>query len=425
MKKKRLLIIELNEFNEELLLNGVKKYRLKNINKFLELKSSKTISVDETEHHGLDPWVQWVSIHTGVPHEKHKITHLADISKLVFPQIWEKIGELGLSSGIWGAMNASLNKAKGCCFFLPDPWTFTEKAIPAKLNNFLALPRFYSTNYLSISFRKLFRNFFKLIFFIFFQFNMTNLFKDIFFSLKCFFLIGLNSNLIFSLFDLISTRVFVDYKRKYDPNLSIIFLNCLAHAQHKVWGKDYLNKNITVTLKVVDRILGIIFNKLSDKEALIIINGLSQKNVDGLKYCVYRQRDPKKFINLLSIKYNFLEQCMTSESHVIYHSISDKEKAYCILSEATINGEKLFHVEKNKEEEKKVFLQIDYFKPIKKGTKFALNGVHYDFYDYFSLLGERTGSHIPNGKAYYKNIDIKDNIYNHDLFSEIINFFIN
>ena len=86
----------------------------KNILKLLDFKSSQTISMDEIEHHGLDPWVQWVSIHTGVPHKEHKITHLADISKLAFPQIWEKIGDLGLSSGIWGAMNASLNKAKGC-----------------------------------------------------------------------------------------------------------------------------------------------------------------------------------------------------------------------------------------------------------------------------------------------------------------------
>ena len=170
MTKKRLLIIELNEFNEDLLFRGANTHKLKNILKLLDFKSSQTISMDEIEHHGLDPWVQWVSIHTGVPHKEHKITHLADISRLAFPQIWEKIGDLGLSSGIWGAMNASLNKAKGCCFFLPDPWTFSEKAIPEKLNNFLALPRFYSKNYLSISCRKLFNSFIKLIFFIFFQF---------------------------------------------------------------------------------------------------------------------------------------------------------------------------------------------------------------------------------------------------------------
>ena len=424
MNKKKLLIIELNEFNEDLLLQGAKTYNLKNINKFLNFKNSKTTSLDEIEHHGLDPWVQWVSVHTGVPYEIHKIKHLADISKLNFPQIWEKIGDLGLSSGIWGAMNASLNKTKGCCFFLPDPWTFSEKAVPKKLNNFLALPRFYAKNYLSISFRKLFLSSLKLIYFIFFQSSVSNLFKDLLYSLKCFYQIGLNSNLIFSIFDLISARVFIKYKNKYDPNLSIIFFNCLAHAQHKLWAKDYLNKNISVTLKVVDRILGIIFNELTKEDALIIINGMSQKNVDGTKYCIYRQLDPDKFINLLDIKYDHLEQCMTNESHIFYNSISEKEKAFLYLKEATINGEKLFHVEKYKEESKKLFVQLDYFKPIKKGTEFTLKGNKYDFYNYFSLLAERTGSHIPYGKAYYKNIDIKNNIYNHEIFNEVLNYFI-
>ena len=85
----------------------------------------------------------------------------------------------------------------------------------------------------------------------------------------------------------------------------------------------------------------------------------------------------------------------------------------------------MFHVEQYKELDNKLFLQIAYFKPIKKGTKFTLKGIDYDFYDYFSLLGERTGAHIPNGKAYYKNIDINDNIYNHKLFNEVFDYFAN
>ena len=186
-----------------------------------------------------------------------------------------------------------------------------------------------------------------------------------------------------------------------------------------------MNKNITVTLKIVDRILGIIFDQLSDNEAIIITNGLSQKNVEGSKYCIYRQLDPEKFINLLGIKYNHLEQCMTNESHIYLSIYLREEKGIFTARRATINGEKLFHVEQYKEQAKKLFLQIAYFKPIKKGTKFTLKGIDYDFYDYFSILGERTGAHIPNGKAYYSNIDIKDNIYNHNLFNEVYDYFAN
>ena len=31
-----------------------------------------TFSEEVKEHHGLDPWVQWVSIHTGVSFRTHK-----------------------------------------------------------------------------------------------------------------------------------------------------------------------------------------------------------------------------------------------------------------------------------------------------------------------------------------------------------------
>ena len=34
------------------------------------------------EHHGLDPWVQWVSIHTGKPSSEHKILELGKVSEL-------------------------------------------------------------------------------------------------------------------------------------------------------------------------------------------------------------------------------------------------------------------------------------------------------------------------------------------------------
>ena len=181
MKDKSLTIIELNEFNEGLLEIASKDLKLNNIKKFLAMNCSETISQNEKEHFGLDPWVQWVSIHTGFPHNIHKIDHLADVKKLNYPQIWETIGEKGFSSGIWGAMNSSRNNAKGCCFFLPDPWTYSEKALPNNINDFLALPRYFSKNYLSLSFLKISSKVLRMIKFLIFEVNIFYLRKEIFY----------------------------------------------------------------------------------------------------------------------------------------------------------------------------------------------------------------------------------------------------
>ncbi len=421
--KKRLILVELNEFNEELLKKTSNDLNLKNIKRFLHMQKSVTISADLKEHFGLDPWVQWVSIHTGCPHSIHKIDHLADVKNLRYPQIWETLGDKGFSSGIWGAMNSARKNAKGCCFFLPDPWTYTENALPNKINDFLALPRYFSKNYLSFSFFGILPKVFRMLRFLLFEINIFYLRKEIFYSFNCLFRMGLNDNLLFSLFDLISAKVFVKYKKFFDPNFTIIFFNCLAHAQHKEWSKNNINKDMKITIETVDRILGIIFSSLDEKDPIVILNGLGQKNVDGSNYFIYRQNNPKLFLKNLGIKFINVEQCMTNESHISFENDCDLQNAVNLLKKVSLNGQKLFFVEIDRKNIKKIFLQLDYFKFLDKDAEFNIDKKSYRFFNYFSLLARRTGAHTPYGKAYYKNFKLKDELYNHEISSSILNYF--
>ena len=84
---KRMLLLELNEFNKDLLISMARKYNLRNIKAILDLNKIQTFSTEFAEHHGLDPWVQWVSIHTGVPKSIHGIKRLGDITNLKHLQI--------------------------------------------------------------------------------------------------------------------------------------------------------------------------------------------------------------------------------------------------------------------------------------------------------------------------------------------------
>ena len=235
--------------------------------------------------------------------------------------------------------------------------------------------------------------------------------------------VGLNDNLLFSLFDLISAKVFVKYKRKFDPNFTIIFFNCLAHAQHKEWSKNNISGDMKITIKTVDRILGIIFEELKEKDSLIVLNGLGQKNVDGANYFIYRQNNPKVFLRNLEIKFVHLEQCMTNESHVTFDSDSDMQNAISLLKKASINGEKLFVVEKDKVNAKKIFFQLNYYKSIDKDAKFFIDKKEYKFFKYFSLLARRTGAHTPYGVAFSENFKLKSSLYNHEISNSILNYF--
>ena len=52
-----------------------------------------------------------------------------------------------------------------------------------------------------------------------------------------------------------------------------------------------------------------------------------------------------------------------------------------------------------------------------------MNGAEYKFYDFFSLLGERTGAHVPYGKAFYSKIKLNDSLYNHEIYNYILDFY--
>ena len=72
-KKRRMLIIELNEFCPSYLAETAERLDLVNIRKFLSFQHTSTFTKEKKEFHGLDPWVQWVSIHNGIPFPEHGV----------------------------------------------------------------------------------------------------------------------------------------------------------------------------------------------------------------------------------------------------------------------------------------------------------------------------------------------------------------
>ena len=69
---KKLFLLELNEFNINILKYYSKKYNLTNIQKILKFNKTNTYTNDryigDNNQFGyLDPWSQWVSIHTQTP----------------------------------------------------------------------------------------------------------------------------------------------------------------------------------------------------------------------------------------------------------------------------------------------------------------------------------------------------------------------
>src|SRR3954471_16527262 len=81
-KGRGLTIVELNEFNFPLLERAANELKLTNLQALLRLPKA-SLWTDDTYACGLlEPWVQWVSIHTGQPASQHRIQHLGDVPDL-------------------------------------------------------------------------------------------------------------------------------------------------------------------------------------------------------------------------------------------------------------------------------------------------------------------------------------------------------
>jgi hypothetical protein len=117
----KVIQLEFNELCPSLMEQFIGAGRLPN---FTRLRRESVVMVTDAgeDAPNLEPWIQWITVHTGLPFSEHAIFDLGDGHKLNVPRIWDMVGETGRKVWICGSMNASFRKPiQG--FILPDPWT--------------------------------------------------------------------------------------------------------------------------------------------------------------------------------------------------------------------------------------------------------------------------------------------------------------
>jgi len=123
--KKKTILLGLNELNFDYVKFYISKGLLPNFKKLFEIQPLIE-TVSEKEYKLLEPWVQWVTIHTGKTFDEHQVFRLGDIvNNPELLQIFEELEAEGLSVGAVSPFNAE-NRLKNPSFFVPDPWTKTE-----------------------------------------------------------------------------------------------------------------------------------------------------------------------------------------------------------------------------------------------------------------------------------------------------------
>jgi hypothetical protein len=423
MNTRPLFLLELNEFSASLMEAAAQQGDLPNVRRALTLKRSLMLTDDEYDSGFLEPWSQWVSVHSGHPASEHRIQHLGDVPGLAFPQIWEELGKQGISTGIWGVMNGAREGAPGCAYFLPDPWTFSEEAYPAELGDLLALPRYLATNYVEISKAQVLRLAGKFIVRLGREVGWGTLVGSLRMLVGGLATYGPHHFVFIVWFEYLSALAMLSRATRNPSQFRILFINSIAHLQHHYWtdGAGTVTPQIAFGYRMVDQVLGRVFRLVGDG-ALIITNALTQTNTnEDPPWILYRPRDHAKMIAAFGIAYEGVEPLMTYDAHVFFADVASADIGEKVLREATVRGIPLFQVDRTSDT--KLFFRIDFFDEVSDTEQIAVNRQRLNFSDLFVRIVRRTGKHGNQGTAFSSGIDIPSRLMNHELYGVMVRHF--
>jgi len=123
------LSLEINELNFNLLEQYCPDAGLQNFQNLIKAHGIRE-TMAEKRAHELEPWIQWVTVHTGLSLQEHGIVRLGDIVGTKVTQVWERLqDEHAIASVAIAPLNAE-NRIASPSVFVPDPWTNTKVTAP-------------------------------------------------------------------------------------------------------------------------------------------------------------------------------------------------------------------------------------------------------------------------------------------------------
>jgi hypothetical protein len=416
-----MLVIELNEFNNELLRSIAQTHRLTHLREVLNWNHARTWTSDEYDSGFLEPWVQWVSVHTGVPSRQHGVKNLGDVPNLAEDQIWERWSRRGLTSIVWGVMNGIRRNADSCKAFIPDPWTFSEDAHPESYQGLIALPRYLAKNYLDFSKLTAARKGFDLVKTLIRSTKGSDLVDGLRIFRRGVARFGTTNAVFIVFFEYLSAMAFIQAVERNRPDAAIIFINMLAHVQHHYWkaGDGSACPQIEFAATVTDEIIGKMLSRckgLVGNGRIALMNALSQTcTIEEAPWILYRPNNHANLVSFLGIKASRVEPLMTYDAHVFFATAEDAGSGNRILEGARIDGKPLFFVEPDKHDALKLFYRVAMTDPTEPDAEFTYRNKAARFAEYFTAIVQRTGKHSQNGDL-FANFEIgRQNLANHEV----------
>lgn len=118
------IMLELNELCPPIVDRLISEGKLPN---FAALKAKSRVQVTHTDEDPLEPWVQWVTLHTGVKQDVHGAMELDEGHKIKTTRVWDMLADQDVKSLIFCSMNGDTARPDKVTL-VPDPWSAGVKA---------------------------------------------------------------------------------------------------------------------------------------------------------------------------------------------------------------------------------------------------------------------------------------------------------
>jgi hypothetical protein len=396
-----LILIELNEVNFDIAQAYVGALRLKNFERLFAQGVRKTVA--EVSYEDLEPWIQWVSAHTGLSRSEHGIFRLGDIVGSRVPQVFEQVESAGFRVGAVSPMNTA-NRLKSPAYFIPDPWTYTPtdgskwsrllwQALSQAVND-------NSSGYLTPkSAAALFSGLLR-----FARPQNYRMYLELAMgAIK-------HSWRRALLLDLFLHDLHMRLYARHRPNFSTLFLNAGAHIQHHYlfnsrlvppsrlrnpdWYVDAKFDPFGEMLRVYDVILGDYIDM--SKTSVLIATGLTQQPYDRMKF-YWRLRSHETFLRKVGMRFARVLPRMTRDFVIEFDDVAQASAGQILLTSLKIeaDGVALFGEIDNRG--KSLFVTLTYPKEIRPGMQVASAAGSFELTPHVVFVAIKNGMHAPHG----------------------------
>lgn len=404
----KLILVELNEINFEIVEQYARVYPGR-YNWLEQLLAGHGISTAAEEvYEQIEPWIQWVSVHSGMDYAEHQVFRLGDIVGSQVPQLFEKVEAMGVRVGCISPMNTE-NRLRRPAYFIPDPWTQTPSD-GSWWSRELSRAVGQTVNDNSQS-RVTVRSAFVLLLSVLRFARPRHYLRYIALARRVRSAPWRKALLLDLLLHDLHFRVLQTKK----PGFSTIFLNAGAHVQHHymfsaepikrqtslrnpTWYLDESDDPIAEMLEVYDLIVGELLNH--EGASIIFATGLTQQPYDRIKY-YYRLREHAQFLSFIGIEFKSVHPRMTRDFLIEFETKVAALHAQSRLNSLRVsdNGLPLFGEIENRGTS--LFVTLTYPEEIFTETSFELEGRRIPLLPQVAFVAIKNGMHQSKGFAFF------------------------